>query len=192
MRHIQLSFIALLLALPGIALAHTGPATTSGFIVGFTHPFTGIGHLLAMLAVGIWAAQIGGRGNWWVPGVFITVMTVAGISGMAGLAIPYVEQGIVVSIVVLGIVTASVLKLPLLYSAMLVGCFAVFHGHAHGAEMPLLANTVIYIAGFSLATAMLHLVGIAIGGLMQNPGLNTVQRLAGSSIALSGIYLAIT
>jgi urease accessory protein len=176
---------------PGLALAHTGVGDTTGLMHGFGHPVGGADHMLAMVAVGLWAAQIGGRALWVVPCTFIGVMVLGGIFGFAGLAVPLVEEGILVSILILGILIAGAFKLPLLYSSFIVGLFAIFHGYAHGAEMPTSISAAWYAIGFAMATAILHGAGIGLGILMQKTNLPTVNRFAGGVIALSGVYLAV-
>jgi urease accessory protein len=184
-------FIVLISCLPGIALAHTGIGETAGFMHGFSHPIGGADHILAMVAVGLWAAQIGGRALWVIPCTFVGVMVLGGVLGFAGIYVPFVEEGILVSILILGVLIAGAFKVPLMYSSLIVGLFAIFHGHAHGIEMPATMSAASYAVGFALATAMLHLAGIGLGVLMQKSKLQTVNRFAGGVIALSGIYLAI-
>ncbi len=184
-------FLVLFLFLPGIALAHTGIGQSTGFMHGFGHPIGGADHVLAMVAVGLWAAQIGGRALWVVPCTFVGVMVLGGVLGVTGVPVPCVDAGILVSILILGVLIAGAFKLHLVYSGIIVGMFAIFHGHAHGAEMPNSISAASYVVGFALATAMLHLAGIGLGMLMQKTNLQTVRRVAGGSIALSGIYLAI-
>lgn len=192
MRQTISKLLVLLFLLPGIAFAHTGVGETTGFMHGFSHPIGGADHMLAMIAVGLWAAQIGGRALWVVPGTFVGVMVLGGIFGFTGVPVPFVEEGILVSILILGILIAGAFKVPLIYSSLIVGLFAIFHGHAHGAEMPESISAASYAVGFALATAMLHLAGIGLGVLMQKANLQSVSRFAGSAIALSGIYLAIS
>ena len=148
--------------------------------------------MLAMVAVGLWVAQIGGRALWVVPCTFVCVMALGGVLGFTGVPVPFVEEGIMVSILILGILIAGAFKLPLIYSSLLVGLFAIFHGHTHGAEMPASMSAASYAVGFALATAMLHMAGIGLGMLMQKTNLQIVNRFAGASIAVSGIYLAIS
>lgn len=185
-------FAFLLLFLPGVAFAHTGVGETTGFMHGFTHPIGGADHLLAMFAVGLWALQIGGRALWAVPCTFVAVMILGGILGFSGVTVPFIEAGILISLLIFGVLIAGAFKLPLVYSICIVGFFAIFHGHAHGAEMPATIAVTSYIVGFALATAILHLAGISLGMLLQKTNLQTVNRLAGGAIALSGIYLAIS
>ena len=183
--------LTLLLLLPGIAAAHTGVGTTTGFIHGFAHPLGGVDHLLAMLAVGLWAAQIGGRAVWTVPATFVAVMILGGALGFSGLAVPYIEEGILLSVLVLGLLVAASFRFSLPASMLTVALFAVFHGHAHGAEMPLAAGAAAYTAGFALATALLHFAGIGFGLLARKINIEKATRVAGSAIALGGLYLAI-
>lgn len=145
-----------------------------------------------MAAVGLWAAQMGGRALWRVPLVFAGVLSLGGMLGMAGVPIPFAEGGIVMSLLVLGVLIAGAVHLPLAVSVAIVGLFALFHGYAHGAEMPQAASGMEYAAGFVLATALLHVCGIAIGLLAKNHGRAEWLRLAGAVIALcgGGIWLA--
>lgn len=191
-KHALLKIVGGLLLLPGVALAHTGVGATTGFIHGFSHPMSGADHMLAMVAVGLWAAQIGGRALWVVPCTFVGVMALGGVLGFTGVYVPFVEEGILVSLLVLGVLIAGAFKLPLVYSSLIVGVFAIFHGHAHGAEMPASMSAATYAVGFALATAMLHIAGIGLGILMQKTNLQTVNRFAGAAIAASGVYLAIS
>ena len=184
--------LVLSLMFPTLAFAHTGVGQTTGFMHGFGHPVGGADHILAMVAVGLWAAQIGGRALWVVPCTFVSIMVLGGILGFSGVLVPFVEEGILVSILILGILIAGAFKLPLVYSSLLVGIFAIFHGHAHGAEMPESIGAASYAVGFALATAMLNLAGIGLGMLMKKINMQTVTRFAGAAIAVSGIYLAIS
>ena len=189
MRQTISKVLVLFFFLPCIALAHTGIGQPTGFMHGFGHPIGGFDHILAMVAVGLWAAQIGGRALWVVPCTFVGVMVLGGVLGFTGVPVPFVEEGILVSILVLGVLIAGALKLPLVFSSLLVGLFAIFHGHAHGAEMPFSIGASSYAAGFAVATAMLHLAGIGLGMLLQKTNLQMMGRVAGGAIALSGLYL---
>ena len=167
MRRSVLTTLSTVLVLaPTIALAHTGHGDTSGLMHGFTHPITGIDHVLAMVAVGVLATQLGGRALWLVPVGFVGVMVVAGTLGMAGIQLPVSEVGIALSVIVLGLAVAFRLSLPESAAIALVCFFAMFHGHVHGAELPAAASRVPYAAGFVGATAMLHAVGVGIGLLV--------------------------
>jgi urease accessory protein len=182
--------LMLILSVPSITLAHSGHGVFSGFISGFGHPLTGFDHLLAMLAVGLWAGYLGGRSMWIVPVTFIVVMAVGGLWGMSGFTVPFVEQGILLSILVLGFLLASALKLPLVYGSAIVGFFALFHGLAHGSEAPMATGTVTYLAGFLAATALLHSTGLSLGLLIDNLYSGKIGRLVGGAIMLCGLYLA--
>jgi urease accessory protein len=187
-----LSVMNTLLLLPMSALAHTGVGETDGFGSGFSHPINGEDHLLAMVAVGLWAAQIGRHALWAVPSTFVIVMILGGVLGFSGSPVPFIEEGILVSVLVLGVLVAGAFKFPVIFSALIVGFFALFHGYAHGTEMPLAIGAVSYSAGFALSTAILHMVGIACGIILQKINLEKVNRFAGCAIALSGIYLAVS
>lgn len=188
---VDLSLLAALLLAPATVLAHTGAGSTAGFGSGFLHPIGGLDHLLAMIAVGLWAAQAGGRAIWTVPTAFVSVMILCGALGMAGIALPHVETGIVLSVLVLGVLIAVAVRLPVVAAAAIVGLFAVFHGHAHGAEMPLGAGAFAYSAGFALATALLHGAGIGLGMAIRRFSVEPLTRFAGVAIAVSGVWLAV-
>lgn len=178
--------------MPGIALAHTGVGDTSGFSHGFVHPLTGIDHLLAMMMVGVFAWQLGGRALWLVPLTFVLVMAIGGAFGVAGVSIPFVETGIALSVIVLGAAVAFRLSMPVAIAVALVGLFAVFHGHAHGEEMPENAAGLAYGLGFMLATAALHLAGIGLGfliGQIADERGPAVVRITGAVVAVAGLAL---
>lgn len=179
---------AVLTALPQLAFAHTGVGATHGFAHGFAHPVSGLDHMLAMVTVGLFAFQLGGRALWAVPLSFVAVMALGGALGMAGIAVPFVELGIGLSVVVLGAVVAFGVKAPLAVAMGLVSLFAVFHGHAHGAEMPADASGLAYGAGFIAATALLHLSGMGIGTIAEARGAVWL-RGAGAAVALAGVGL---
>ncbi len=183
-------FLALLV--PTLAHAHIGVGLSAGFAHGFAHPFAGIDHVLAMVAVGLWAAQRGEQTLWLIPAAFVLIMTLGGALGSIGIVVPFVEQGIVLSVLVLGVLIAVAVRLPMLASAVIVGVFALCHGHAHGAEMPANASGLVYGAGFLLATACLHGLGISIALLTRSFGRSSLVRLSGSAIAASGMYLWLT
>jgi len=182
---------AVLIAMTGAAAAHPGHADAGGFTHGFLHPLGGFDHVLAMVAVGLYAALLGGRALWLVPATFVAVMALGGALGAAGYALPSVEIGIALSVVVLGAVVALRVSLPTLAAMVLVGAFAVFHGHAHGAEMPQDLSGYEYAAGFLAATALLHGAGIALGlGMGKLSGFGgRVAQAAGGAVALAGLAL---
>ncbi len=178
--------------LPTLAQAHPGiPGHSHGFANGLVHPLTGLDHICAMVAVGLWAAQRGGRALWLVPSVFVSVMVLGAVLGMSAVSIPFVEPGIVASVLVLGVLIAAAVRLPLPVSALLVGVFAIFHGYAHGAEMPGSASGLAYGLGFDAATAGLHLSGIGLGLIAQRFASARLVRYAGGAIAACGVYLCL-
>jgi urease accessory protein len=179
-------------AAPTIALAHPGIAHVHDLAHGFTHPFTGVDHVIAMLAVGVFAAQLGGRALWLVPGTFIAVMAAAGIAGMMGLTIPYVETGIALSVLALGAVVAFVVRVPVAIAMAMVGLFAVFHGHAHGTEMPDSASGILFGFGFVAATVTLHAIGIGCGVLVARASSGRqIAQLAGGAAVVAGAALLV-
>ncbi|QRM31893.1 HupE/UreJ family protein [Microvirga sp. VF16] len=179
---------AMLLAVATPALAHTGHDVVSGFLFGFSHPLGGLDHVLAMVSVGLFAALLGGRALWAPPASFVGMMLVGGILGLSGIEVPAVEFGIAMSIVVLGAIVTWVRQWPILAAVTLVGVFALFHGYAHGAEIPVGSDAALYSLGFALASAMLHGVGISAGLLTS--GSTTVMRLTGAVVTMSGIIIA--
>lgn len=180
---LTLPVLALLLV-PSLAQAHVGAGGTHAFSHGALHPLGGLDHLCAMLAVGLWAAQMGGRALWAVPLTFVGVMTLGGVAGMSGWDLPLVEPGIVLSVLLLGVLIAAAVRLPLAASMILVGLFALFHGHAHGTEMPFDASGLAYATGFVLTTAFLHAAGIGAGIGLQKLASPVGVRFAGATIAL--------
>lgn len=175
---------------PAAAYAHVGAGSTSSFSSGFLHPIGGLDHLLAMVAVGMFAASLGGRALAAVPATFVALMAIGGTLGIEKVAIPYVEAGIALSVVVFGLIIALQVRWPIAVAMALVGAFAIFHGHAHGEEMPIDASGAAYAAGFMAATAVLHLAGITLGiGLQQVGAHHRTAQLGGGAIALAGVAL---
>ena len=176
---------------PATAFAHPGADGTSGFLHGFMHPIGGLDHILAMVAVGVFAAYLGGRALWLVPAAFVAMMALGGWLGAAGITVPHVETGIATSVIVFGLAVAARLALPVAATATLVGIFAIFHGHAHGAEMALNASVLNYGAGFMLATALLHGAGIAlaIGAAKLGSRSELALRAGGASMAALGFAI---
>jgi urease accessory protein len=172
----------------GPALAHIVNGAQGGFGSGFAHPLTGPDHFLAMFAVGLWGAQMGGRNVWSLPVTFPLIMVVGGVLGMLGVIIPAVEIGIALSIVALGLAIACVWRPPQFLALALISVFAICHGYAHGAELPLAADPADYAIGFVLATGMIHLFGIAVGLALMKPRKGEFARLLGGAIALGGVY----
>jgi urease accessory protein len=177
-------------AIPAAAYAHPAIGEAAGFSHGFAHPMTGLDHVLAMVMVGVLAFQLGGRATWLLPATFVLVMAFGGALGMAGVNVPFVEIGIALSVVVLGAVVALNIKAPVAAAMAVVGLFAVFHGHAHGAEMPENAAGLTYAAGFMMATAILHMAGLALGFAIGRGGERSgflATRLAGGFATIAGV-----
>jgi urease accessory protein len=168
-------------------LAHEGAGAVGGFVSGLTHPIFGWDHVVAMVAVGLWGAFLGAPAIWLLPVVFPLVMALGAALGILGVPLPGVETGIAASAVVLGLVVAFQARPPLWVAAVVVGGFAIFHGHAHGTELPQAANPLTYAIGFVLATGLLHLLGIAFGLLVRWPAGRLAVRAGGAAIALVGV-----
>jgi urease accessory protein len=169
------------------ALAHTGVGVSGGFLSGFSHPIFGWDHVVAMVAVGLWGAFLGAPAIWLLPVTFPLVMAFGGALGVVGVPLPGVETGIAASAVVLGLMIALAVKPPLWVAAIIVAVFAVFHGHAHGTELPEAANPFAYAVGFVIATGLLHLLGIAFGLLVRWPAGSYAVRAGGGAISLVGL-----
>jgi len=185
--------IILLLA-PSVAFAHPGHGEDSSLLSGFIHPFGGIDHLLAMSAVGLFAAHLGGRALWAVPTAFVGMMVLGGAIGTAGVSLPFVETAIALSVLVFGVVILSGMAPPVTAAMALVGIFAIFHGHAHGTEMPASGSALDYGIGFVVATALLHGFGIMLGlaiGRSDEAARRYATRACGAAIALIGAGLTI-
>jgi urease accessory protein len=192
MKRLALLSAGTLLALTTGAMAHTGHGTGQDLAHGFMHPLGGLDHLIAMVAVGVFAAQLGGRATYLVPVAFVLAMIAGGAAGYAGLPLPLVEQGIGLSVVALSVAVALGVRLPLVLSMGLVGLFAVFHGHAHGAEGADAAAFLPYAAGFVLATSALHIAGIALGLAIDRFGSTVslnLKRLIGAAGAVAGVMI---
>jgi urease accessory protein len=188
-RKLKFALLALAGLTPLLAQAHHLPGEANGFAAGLGHPVHGLDHILAMVAVGLWAAQLGGRAIWMVPAAFVSLMTVGGALGMAGVHLPMVETGVLTSVLVLGVLIAAARRLPLVASTAVVGVFALFHGFAHGAEMPVSTSVFSYGLGFVLATALLHAAGLGLGLAMQKRASIPMIRFAGAAITIAGICL---
>ena len=190
--HIGLTIAAALLLIPTAAFAHPAIGNAHGFVQGLAHPLGGLDHILAMVAVGVFAWQLGGRALWAVPATFVLVMALGGILGITGIGIPGIEIGIAASVIVLGTIVALRVKASVAVAMAVVALFAIFHGHAHGTEMPLAAASVPYAVGFMLATALLHLAGIALGFAIGRAGDSCGRlgyRFAGGLVALAGVAI---
>jgi len=191
-RHSARAMVAsLLLVLSAAAHAHTDAAASGGFIAGFLHPLAGFDHLLAMIAVGIWGAALGSPLIWALPVAFPLLMVVGGILGIAGVPLPFVETGIALSVLVLGLAIVAAWRAPVAVAVVLVAFFGVLHGHAHGTELPGSASPAAYAAGFVISTGLLHLAGIALGALRSVPRGPLMVRAAGGLIALAGVWILV-
>ncbi|MEO7100329.1 MAG: HupE/UreJ family protein [Luteolibacter sp.] len=186
-KHTPWIILALLLVvMPSVASAHSETGNVGGFISGFKHPLTGLDHIVAMVAVGLWGAFLGGRAMWTLPVVFPVVMAFGGAMGVLGIPLPSVETGIALSGIVLGAMVALAARPPLWVAAVIVGIFAIFHGHAHGTELPAAANPMTFAIGFVISTGLLHLSGIAFGLLVKWPWGRMAVRAGGAAISLIG------
>lgn len=183
---LRVLMVVLAVACAPAAMAHTG-SVVGGFAGGLAHPVFGLDHLVAMVAVGLWGAFLGAPAIVVLPIVFPLVMAAGGVLGILGVPLPGVEIGIAVSAIVLGLMVVFAMRPPLWIAAVLVGAFAIFHGHAHGAELPPGADALAYSAGFVIATGLLHLAGIALGLLTRRPVGQLIVRTAGGLIACVGV-----
>ena len=188
-RHILLALAALLVT-TAPAFAHLNPDEHGSFMAGFSHPLFGLDHILVMVAVGLWAAQIGGKALWGVPAAFVTTMAVGFGLALSGVDLPFVEPAILASVVALGLLVAMAVKLDMVASAAIVAVFALFHGHAHGGELGS-AGALQFGVGFVAATALLHIAGIGLGlGIARLSGGAIAARIIGAVTALAGLALA--
>ncbi len=178
--------------LPTAASAHIGWGDTHGIAHGFLHPLSGVDHVLAMITIGLLAYQLGGRAIKLVPATFVVVMAIGGSLGVAGLPLPFTEAAIALSVVVFGAIVAAGVRTPIAIAMGIAGLFAVFHGHAHGTEMPLDQPGTAYALGFIMGTASLHALGIGLGfliGLFADSFAKTAMRITGGLVALAGFLL---
>lgn len=181
--------VAILAVTTAPAFAHLDPAGHGSFLAGVTHPLSGADHMLAMIAVGLWAAQIGRGARWAVPAAFVSVMALGFVLALARSRLPFVEPGILASVVGLGLLVALAIRVPAAIGAVIVGLFALFHGHAHGGELGA-ASALTFSLGFLVSTAALHAVGVGLGILIggRSPA---ASRMLGALTALGGTWLAL-
>ena len=183
----RIALIAAALA-PAIAFAHEETGQAAGFLAGLLHPVTGIDHVLAMISVGLWGAVLGPPAVWVLPVAFPLVMALGGLMGLLGIPLPGVELGIAISAIVLGTMVLAEARPPIWLAALIVAVFAVFHGHAHGRELPEGTSALLYSLGFVIATGLLHAVGILLGAVYRWPTGRRGLRVAGAGVALAGIF----
>jgi urease accessory protein len=179
--------VLLMLLWPAKALAHAQGSEAAGLLSGLEHPVSGLDHVLAMVAVGLWGAQLGAPAVWLLPVTFPMVMAFGGMLGLMGVSLPGTEAGIALSALALGIVVGWEARPPLWVAAVLVGFFAIFHGHAHGTELPAGTDAILYSIGFVVATGCLHAAGIGIGLLHRWRAGRFMLRFAGAAVALAGV-----
>lgn len=181
-----LSLFSVAALLPALAQAHPGH-DHSGFGGGIVHPFQGLDHLLAMVAVGLWAAQLGGRARWMVPLSFVATLTVGALAGLAGLQLPGAEMGVAASVILLGVFLVAALRLPVAASAAVAGVFAFCHGYVHAAEMPAGGSSLGFIGGMIAATALLHGLGLGTAVAAQSVARPVSLRVAGAAVVVLGV-----
>ncbi len=183
--------LAILVLAPATALAHAEKGMAAGFVSGFRHPLSGWDHILAMVAVGLWGAQLGAPAIWILPVTFPMMMAFGGFLGLVGVPLPGVEVGIALSAITLGLLVALEARLKLPAAMAVVAVFAIFHGYAHGSELAPGTSALAYSMGFVAATGCLHGVGIAIGLLHGRPAGRRLVRLAGAGVAAAGAFFLI-
>jgi len=186
-RRLLIVLVAAMVAWPRLALAHVAGGEAAGFWSGLSHPVSGLDHVLAMISVGLWGAQLGAPAVWMLPVTFPMVMALGGMLGLLGLSLPGVEIGIALSAIVLGFMIFREARPPLWVAAVVVGLFAIFHGHAHGTELPEGQSGLLYSIGFVVATGLLHATGIAIGLVHTWSAGKIALRAAGALVAMAGL-----
>jgi urease accessory protein len=177
-----------LLMAPALVLAHEERGQAAGFVAGLAHPVSGLDHVLAMIAVGLWGAVLGAPAIWVLPVAFPMMMAVGGLLGLLGIPLPGVEVGIAISAMVLGAMVLAEARPPLWIAAAIVAFFAIFHGHAHGRELPQGTSALLYSMGFVVATGLLHAIGILVGTAHRWPAGRQAVRVAGGGVAVAGAY----
>ena len=180
--------VCYILFAPASAFAHIQNGAAAGFLTGFVHPISGLDHVLAMVAVGLWGAQLGAPAIWVLPVAFPLVMAMGGMLGLIGVPVPGIEYGIAASAILLGAAVLFEVGASLVVTALLVGIFAIFHGHAHGTELPPGQNALLYSMGFVIATGCLHALGIGIGAVHRWTWGQKLLRAAGAVVAVGGVF----
>jgi len=186
-RRLVATFVTIVLVWPRLAMAHVQGGEAAGFWSGLSHPVSGLDHVLAMISVGLWGAQLGAPAVWVLPVTFPMVMAFGGMLGLLGLSLPGVEIGIALSAIVLGFMIFREARPPLWVAALVVGVFAIFHGHAHGTELPAGQSGLLYSIGFVISTGLLHATGIAIGLVHRWSAGKLALRAAGVLVAVAGL-----
>lgn len=185
---VHLCVFFLMLVWPLVAWAHVESGQAGGFVSGLSHPVSGLDHVLAMIAVGLWGAQLGSPAMWLLPVAFPMMMAFGGMLGLIGIPVPGIEVGIAVSGIVLGALILGETKMPIIGALLVVGFFAIFHGHAHGTELEAGQNAMLYSLGFVICTGTLHAIGIAMGLVHRWPFGRLVLRVAGSLVMAGGLF----
>jgi urease accessory protein len=180
--------LCFILVFPATAFAHIQQGEAVGFLSGFSHPISGLDHVLAMMAVGLWGAQLGAPAVWLLPVAFPMVMAMGGMLGLMGVPLPGIEYGIAASAILLGAAVMFEVRPPLVLAAILVSFFAIFHGHAHGTELPPGQSALLYSMGFVIATGCLHAAGIGIGTVHRWSWGQRLLRVAGGVVTVGGIF----
>jgi urease accessory protein len=183
-----LILVCYILFAPASAFAHIQNGEAAGFLTGFVHPISGLDHVLAMVAVGLWGAQLGAPAIWVLPVAFPLVMAFGGMLGLIGVPVPGIEYGIAASAILLGAAVLFEVRAALVVTALLVGVFAIFHGHAHGTELPPGQSALLYSMGFVIATGCLHALGIGIGAVHRWTWGQKLLRAAGAVVAVGGVF----
>jgi urease accessory protein len=183
-----MTFVVVVFLCAQSAFAHPQKREAVGFLTGFRHPISGLDHVLAMVAVGLWGAQLGSPAIWLLPVAFPLVMAFGGMLGLMGVPLPGIEYGIAASAIALGAAVMFEWKPPLALAAALVGVFAIFHGHAHGTELPPGQSALLYSMGFVIATGCLHAVGIGIGTVHRWAWGQRMLRVAGALVSMGGVF----
>ena len=187
-QHIPIAFLTVLLLAPVTAWAHVESGQAGGFVSGLSHPVSGLDHVLAMIAVGLWGAQLGAPAVWLLPVAFPMMMAFGGMLGLMGIPVPGIEIGIAVSGIVLGALILGEKKMPLIAALLIVAFFAIFHGHAHGTELEAGQNAMLYSLGFVICTGTLHGIGIAMGLVHRWQFGRLALRGAGSLVMAGGLF----
>ncbi len=185
---VSLAAIAACLFLPALGFAHIEQGQATGFLTGIEHPWSGLDHILAMVSVGLWGAQLGNPAMWVLPITFPMMMTAGAMMGLLGIGLPGIEVGIAVSAILLGAMVFLEVRPKLVVAVLLIGFFAIFHGHAHGTELPAGQSGVLYSMGFVIGTGCLHGIGILIGLIHRYPLGKVALRGAGALISLGGFF----